>query len=50
MKAAYPEEIPLETWPFVITIGLILISVIATVSSQVRRVARENPTTTLRSE
>jgi putative ABC transport system permease protein len=50
MKAAYPDEIPLEIWPFVVTIGAILFSVIATVSSQLRRVAKENPTTILRSE
>jgi putative ABC transport system permease protein len=50
MEAAYPEEIPVEIWPFVVTIGVIIISVIATVSSQLRRVAKENPTTILKSE
>jgi putative ABC transport system permease protein len=50
MKAAYPEEIPVETWPFVVTMGVILSTVVATVSSQLRRLAKENPTTILRSE
>ena len=50
IKTAYPETIPIEIWPFVFTIVLIAITVIITVASQVRRIAKESPTITLRSE
>lgn len=50
ITAAYPGTIPTQAWPFVTTILLMLATVAITISSQLRRVARENPTTTLRSE
>jgi putative ABC transport system permease protein len=50
MRAAYPEEIPINIWPFIITLLAIVATVVLTVSSQLRRVARENPTSTLKSE
>ena len=48
--AVYPYPIPVEMWPFLVTIGLMLLTVALTISSQLRRVARENPAATLRSE
>jgi ABC-type antimicrobial peptide transport system permease subunit len=48
IRAAYPEDIPVNTWPFMVTIGLILLTVFGTIASQIRRVSRENPAETLR--
>jgi ABC-type antimicrobial peptide transport system permease subunit len=50
MRAAYPEEIPINIGPFVVTLITIVITVVLTVSSQLRRIAKENPTSTLKSE
>jgi ABC-type antimicrobial peptide transport system permease subunit len=50
MRAAYPEVIPVSTWPFVVTFIAIAGTVGLTVSGQLRKVIKENPTTTLRSE
>jgi putative ABC transport system permease protein len=50
IHAAYPEDIPIKAWPFFITIGLMVFTVAITISTQLRRVAKENPTTTLRND
>jgi hypothetical protein len=39
-----------EVWPFLVTIALMIVTVAVTISTQLNRVARENPTETLRSE
>lgn len=48
--AVYPDAIPLKNWPLVATLLLMIASTGLTVASQWRRVIRENPTQTLRSE
>jgi putative ABC transport system permease protein len=48
IHAAYPEDIPITVWPFVITIGVIITTVALTILAQLKRVATENPTITLR--
>jgi putative ABC transport system permease protein len=50
IRSAYPEIIPTRAWPFVSTILLMLVTVAITISTQLKRIAKENPTTTLRSE
>lgn len=50
IRAAYPEEIPISAWPFVITILTMVLTVAFTIGTQLKRVARENPTKTLRNE
>ena len=50
MRAAYPEEIPINIWPFVVTLAAIIATVMLTVSTQLRRVAKENPAETLKGE
>jgi len=50
IKAAYPEEIPISVWPFVITITAMTLTVAFTIGTQLKRIARENPIATLRSE
>ncbi len=50
IRSAYPETIPTRAWPFVTTILLMLVTVAITISTQIRRIAKENPTVTLRSE
>jgi len=50
IKAAYPEHIPISVWPFVLTIAVMALTVAITISTQLRRIAKENPTETLRSE
>lgn len=49
-EAVYPDPIPLESWPVIFTLVLMVVSVSLTVISQLQRVIRENPTKTLRSE
>lgn len=46
----YPYPIPVELWPFLVTIAVMIMTVAATISTQLNRVAHENPTETLRSE
>lgn len=48
--AVYPEAIPVKIWPFIATIFLMIITLALTISTQLRRVANENPTETLRNE
>jgi ABC-type antimicrobial peptide transport system permease subunit len=50
IRSAYPETIPTRVWPFGSTILLMLVTVAVTISTQLSRIAKENPTTTLRSE
>jgi len=48
IRAAYPEEIPISSWPFVMTILTMILTVAFTTGTQLRRIAKENPTSTLR--
>ena len=50
IKSAYPEHIPIALWPFVTTIAVVVVTVAITIGSQLKRVAKESPTVTLRSE
>ncbi len=50
LKAAYPEHIPTTAWPYLVAIAIMVITVGFTISTQLRRVARENPVQTLRIE
>ena len=50
IKAAYPEHIPIGALPFVITLGVMILTVAITIATQLKRIAKENPTKTLRSE
>lgn len=50
LKAAYAFDIPVNIWPYVISITVMVVTVGLTISSQLRRVIKENPTATLRSE
>jgi len=50
IKAAYPEEIPITAWPFVITILTMVLTVAFTIGTQLKRIAKENPTSTLRND
>jgi putative ABC transport system permease protein len=50
IRAAYPEHIPIGILPFVITMGLMALTVAITIATQLKRIAKENPTQTLRSE
>ncbi len=46
----YPDPQPARALPFVIAIGLMMVTVVITVGSQMRRVAEENPSMTLKNE
>jgi putative ABC transport system permease protein len=46
----YPEPQVSSPLPFLVAISVMAITVAITVGSQLKRVIRENPTTTLRSE
>ncbi len=48
--AVYPYPIPVKAWPFLVTIVLMIVTVALTISTQLNRIAHENPTETLRSE
>lgn len=50
IKSAYPEHIPIAIWPFVSTIAVMIVTVAITIASQLKRIAKESPTVTLRSE
>lgn len=50
ITAAYPDPIPLDLTPYLITGALMVITVAATISTQLRRLSKESPTITLRSE
>jgi len=48
LKAAYPNPVEIGAWPYLVTISVMILTVGATILSQLRRVAVENPTQTLR--
>lgn len=50
ITSAYPDPIPLDYTPYIVTVILMILTVAATVSTQLRRIAKESPTITLRSE
>ena len=50
IRAAYPEEIPISLWPFIITILTMVLTVAFTIGTQLKRIAKENPTSTLKNE
>src|SRR5688572_23943273 len=50
IQAAYPDEIPISPWPFVITILTMVFTVAFTIGTQLKRIAKENPTSTLRND
>jgi putative ABC transport system permease protein len=50
IEAAYPEHIPISAWPFVLTMGVMAVTVAITIATQLKRIAKESPTVTLRSE
>jgi hypothetical protein len=50
IRSAYPEEIPIGPWPFVITILTMVLTVAFTIGTQLKRIAKENPTSTLRND
>jgi len=50
IKASYPEVIPVNAWPFLVTIGIMTITVAVTIATQLKKVAAENPAKTLRND
>ncbi|MBA4056454.1 MAG: hypothetical protein C0490_17190 [Marivirga sp.] len=50
IKAAYPEHIPISVWPFASTMGVMVVTIAITIATQMKRIAKESPTVTLRSE
>jgi ABC-type antimicrobial peptide transport system permease subunit len=50
ITAAYPDPIPVNYTPYVLTGVMMIVTVAATISTQLRRISRESPTVTLRSE
>jgi ABC-type antimicrobial peptide transport system permease subunit len=50
IQLIYPDPQPTGALPFVIAISVMVVTVGMTVASQMHRVARENPTKTLRTE
>ena len=48
LKASYVDEIPPVSWPYVISISIMVLTVFLTLWSQLMRVTRENPVNTLR--
>lgn len=50
IQAAFPDPIPPSAWPYVVTGGMMILTVGATIATQVRRIRNESPTITLRSE
>jgi ABC-type antimicrobial peptide transport system permease subunit len=50
IKSIYPEHIPQSAWPYLVAISSMLVVVVLTVGSQLKRVVQENPTVTLRAE
>lgn len=50
ITAAFPEPVPVDFTPYVLTAALMLSTVALTISTQLRRISRESPTVTLRSE
>ncbi len=50
ITAAYPDPIPVDYTPYAITVTMMALTVGLTVSTQLRRVAKESPAITLRNE
>ncbi|MEZ4945326.1 MAG: ABC transporter permease [Cyclobacteriaceae bacterium] len=50
INVIYPEPIETNATPFLIGIGIMIITVAITVSSQIRRIIKNNPSQTLRNE
>jgi putative ABC transport system permease protein len=50
LTSIYPTPIPATFWPYFVSITVMLMMVGLTVSSQLKRVTKENPTETLRME
>lgn len=50
IKAAYPDPIPVDWSPYIITMGMLTLTVALTLATQLSRVKRENPIATLRNE
>lgn len=50
IRAAYPEPIPISVWPFVNTMAVMAVTVAITIATQLKRVAKESPGVTLKSE
>ncbi|MEJ0029849.1 MAG: FtsX-like permease family protein [Bacteroidota bacterium] len=50
IKAAYPDPIPVDYTPYILTGMMMVITVAATISTQLKRISRESPTVTLRTE
>ncbi|MBS1544111.1 MAG: ABC transporter permease [Bacteroidetes bacterium] len=50
LYAVYPYPLPFPVWPFLVTISVMVFTVAITISTQLGRVLRENPTVTLRIE
>ncbi|MEJ1236495.1 FtsX-like permease family protein [Chryseolinea sp. T2] len=50
IKAAYPEEIPIPAWPFVLTGSLMISTVVVTVATQLGRLNAATPAETLKND
>ena len=50
LTSIYPTKIPTTVWPYFVSIAVMVIMVGLTVTSQLSRVLKENPTETLRME
>ena len=50
LTSIYPEKIPTTLWPYFVSIAVMVVMVGLTISSQLSRVVKENPTETLSME
>jgi hypothetical protein len=50
ITSLYPDPIPLNLAPYILTGVIIVLTVVLTISTQLRRIAEENPAVTLRAE
>jgi putative ABC transport system permease protein len=50
ITSVYPDPIPVDYTPYVLTAVLIVTTVALTISTQLKRISKESPTVTLRSE
>jgi putative ABC transport system permease protein len=50
LTSIYPTQIPATTWPYIVSITVMVLMVGLTIGSQLKRVVQENPTETLRME
>jgi ABC-type antimicrobial peptide transport system permease subunit len=50
IESAFPEPIPVDYTPYIITVLMMVTTVALTISTQLRRISRESPTVTLRAE